>query len=181
MVRSGPTILMPSLSVSILAIRNGLTFWTFSGKSNISESHKKGEMTEQIRKELIQIVSQTNSPIDQLWVGVLSSNIDLVRSNLSTIPDNYQSPNPLETQVPEAHIMHGFTPIHVAAYIGCEPTIRLMLNVYPTMAKMVDSAGLTPLHYCAISPNSNHLLSSFIEFSDINARNAQGQGSTKYF
>ena len=138
-------------------------------------------MTEQIRKELIQIVSQTNSPIDQLWVGVLSSNIDLVRSNLSTIPDNYQSPNPLETQVPEAHIMHGFTPIHVAAYIGCEPTIRLMLNVYPTMAKMVDSAGLTPLHYCAISPHSNHLLSSFIEFSDINARNAQGQGSAKDF
>ena len=172
---------MPSLSVSILAIRNGLTFRTFLGKSNFLESHKKGEMTEQIRKELIQIVSQTNSPIDQLWVGVLSSNIDLVRSNLSTIPDNYQSPNPLETQVPEAHIMHGFTPIHVAAYIGCEPTIRLMLNVYPTMAKMVDSAGLTPLHYCAISPNSNHLLSSFIEFSDINARNAQGQGSAKDF
>ena len=34
-----------------------------------------------------------------------------------------------ETHVPEHHIMNGFTPIHVAAYIGSESTARLMLGL----------------------------------------------------
>ena len=52
-------------------------------------------LSDEILDELVDIVSTGSSPIDQLWLGVLSSNVDLVRANLCRIPDNYQSPNPL--------------------------------------------------------------------------------------
>ena len=58
--------------------------------------------------ELVQLVKESNSPIDALWEGILISNIELVRKNLKIIPENYQAPNSLETQVPEHHLMHGF-------------------------------------------------------------------------
>ena len=71
--------------------------------------------------------------------------------------------------------MNGFTPIHVAAYIGSESTARLMLDVYPTLAKLVDSNGFTPLHFCVISKQSDSVFSLLLENSDINARNYQGK------
>jgi hypothetical protein len=58
--------------------------------------------------ELVQLIKESNSPIDALWEGILISNIELVRKNLKIIPENYQAPNSLETQVPEHHVMHGF-------------------------------------------------------------------------
>ena len=90
MDHSGHTILMPLRFVSILQVKVSV-----KNQKKIIIQDLGDSLNDEILDELVDIVSTGSSPIDQLWLGVLSSNVELVRDNLCRIPDNYQSPNPL--------------------------------------------------------------------------------------
>ena len=113
--------------------------------------------------------------VDNLW-SMSHNTSHEVSKNIKTIPENYQAPNCLETQVPEHHVMSGLSPIHVAAFIGNEEIVRLMISVYPSLARLLDTDGHTPLHYACMGNSATDLISTLLELGcDINARNRHGK------
>ena len=72
--------------------------------------------------------------------------------------------------------MSGLSPIHVAAFIGNEEIVRLMISVYPSLARLLDNDGYTPLHYACMCNSATDLISTLLELGcDVNARNRNGK------
>ena len=72
--------------------------------------------------------------------------------------------------------MSGLSPIHVAAFIGNEEIVRLMISVYPSLARLLDNDGYTPLHYACMGNSATDLISTLLELGcDVNARNRNGK------